>query len=188
MKRYLRLLIPKALGIIFLKNCLKRKCLGKFNYKKKIVKLVVCYKFVMIIMQFAKFTSKVFVEIKFSQAFFSSSNHWSMECFRKIIPRAFRMNNLKYLFRFPNELELHQKKYQIPKNILKPSTEAVYPSSKSKTGKLKVRVPHLSIYWHTQQVTRHCKHLQRSQSHSVELIFSPWLEKISGLTLVPNRR
>ena len=34
---------------------------------------------------------------------------------------------------------------------------------------------------------RHCKHLQRSQSHSVELIFAPWLENISGLTLVPKR-
>ena len=37
-------------------------------------------------------------------------------------------------------------------------------------------------------ITRHCKHLQQSQSHSVELIFAPWLEKNSGLTLVPNRR
>ena len=35
---------------------------------------------------------------------------------------------------------------------------------------------------------RHCKQLQRSQSQSVELIFAPLLEKISGLTLVPNRR
>ena len=33
---------------------------------------------------------------------------------------------------------------------------------------------------------RHCKHLQRSQSDSVEQIFAPLLEKISGLTLVPN--
>ena len=37
-------------------------------------------------------------------------------------------------------------------------------------------------------IMRHCKHLQRDQSHSVELIFAPWLEKNSGLTLVPNRR
>ena len=35
---------------------------------------------------------------------------------------------------------------------------------------------------------RHCKHLQRSQSDSVELIFAPWLKKNSGSTLVPNRR
>ena len=35
---------------------------------------------------------------------------------------------------------------------------------------------------------RHCKHLQQSQSHSVELIFAPWLEKIAGLTFVSNRR
>ena len=35
---------------------------------------------------------------------------------------------------------------------------------------------------------RHCKHLQQLQSQSVELIFAPWLEKNSGLTLVPNQR
>ena len=29
-------------------------------------------------------------------------------------------------------------------------------------------------YWDT----RHCKHLQQSQSHSIELIFVPWLERI----------
>ena len=29
-----------------------------------------------------------------------------------------------------------------------------------------------------QRHTRHCKHLQRSQSHSIELIFVPWLERI----------
>ena len=34
----------------------------------------------------------------------------------------------------------------------------------------------------------HGKHLKRSQSHSVELIFAPLSEKFSGLTLVPNRR
>ena len=34
-------------------------------------------------------------------------------------------------------------------------------------------------------VMRHCKHSQRSQSHSVELIFAPFLGKISGSTLVP---
>ena len=42
------------------------------------------------------------------------------------------------------------------------------------------------LYVYIYVYMRHCKHLQRSQSHSVELIFAPWLEKISGLTLVPN--
>ena len=38
------------------------------------------------------------------------------------------------------------------------------------------------------QHKKHCKHPQRSQSHSVKLIFAPLLENISGLTLVPNQR
>ena len=33
----------------------------------------------------------------------------------------------------------------------------------------------------------HCKHSQRYQSHSVELIFAPFLEKFPGLTFVPNQ-
>ena len=34
---------------------------------------------------------------------------------------------------------------------------------------------------------RPCKHPHRPQSHSVDLIFAPWFENFSGLTLVPNR-
>ena len=40
----------------------------------------------------------------------------------------------------------------------------------------------------TKMYTRHCKNLQRSQSHSVELVFAPFLGKFSGLTLVPSQR
>ena len=35
---------------------------------------------------------------------------------------------------------------------------------------------------------RHCKHPQQPYSHSVELIFAPWFENFSGLTLVLNQR
>ena len=31
-----------------------------------------------------------------------------------------------------------------------------------------------------------CKHPHQPKSHSVEKIFAPWFEKISGLALVPN--
>ena len=40
----------------------------------------------------------------------------------------------------------------------------------------------------TRKDMRHCKHPQQSQSHSVELIFAPWFENLSRLTLVPDRR
>ena len=40
---------------------------------------------------------------------------------------------------------------------------------------------------HIVGIMRHCKHLQRSQSHSVENFFAPWWNKISALTLVPNQ-
>ena len=38
---------------------------------------------------------------------------------------------------------------------------------------------------HLKLLKRPCKHPQQPQSHSVELIFSPWFENLSGLTLVP---
>ena len=39
-----------------------------------------------------------------------------------------------------------------------------------------------------QTLKRHCKPPQRPQSYSVELIFAPWLNKISGLTWVLHQR
>ena len=97
------------------------KSITKFFF----VNLALCYKLVMILMNSAKLYKKNFFCKWISSGMFFS-NHWPWGCFRKIIPRAFRINHLQYLFIFPNELKQHLKTHQISKkNIGKPSLEAV---------------------------------------------------------------
>ena len=55
-------------------------------------------------------------------------------CFRKIMQRAFQINYLKYLFRFPNELKLHLKTHQISREYL----EGKFRGSFSQVSQMKL--------------------------------------------------
>ena len=66
MKRYWRWLIPKALGIIFLKHPLgqgfEKNMPEKIHLQKKVfLNLALCYKLIMIKMHSAKFTKHFFL-------------------------------------------------------------------------------------------------------------------------------
>ena len=62
------------------------------------------------------------------------SNQWTREFFGKIMSRAFRINHLKYLFLFPNELKLHPKTHQISKKYI----EAKYRGCFSQVQQVKL--------------------------------------------------
>ena len=67
-------------------------------------------------------------------------------------------------------LELYMGKY----------TKSKIPYNKNKYSLVSIKILLKHAKNPTVSYKRHCKHLQQSQSHSVEIIFVPWLEKNSG--------
>ena len=78
------------------------------------------------------------------------SNQWSREWFRNIIPSAFQINNLKYLFICPIEFKLHSKTHQTKNNK---TFKAKFRCCFSQVQQVKLFFFKLAdLQWHAQQV------------------------------------